>query len=220
MCIIAVSKAGIRQPSLDTLRTMYDNNPDGAGYMYARDGRVHIHKGFMTWNDFERQIKAEAFTKADPVVYHFRISTQAGICPTMTHPFPLTDDLKMCEALDLDCGIGLAHNGIITMTSFKKETRYSDTAYFIAWYMKKLIRNREDITDVAVTDMIESLTNSKWAIMDSTGDVETVGNFTNDKGLLYSNTSYKKYPKTTIKAPYKWSWEDYYGGAYGVPFDV
>ena len=75
MCIIAVSKKGVRQPSLDQLRNMYTNNPDGAGYMFAKDGKVHIHKGFMTWEDFERAVKAENFTKDDPVVYHFRIST-------------------------------------------------------------------------------------------------------------------------------------------------
>ena len=221
MCIIAVSKKGVRQPSLKQLRAMYDNNPDGAGYMYAKDGQVHIHKGFMNWEDFERNIKAEAFTEDDPVVYHFRISTQAGVCPTMTHPFPLTDNLSLCEKLDMTCPVGLAHNGIIRMTSFTKEVRYSDTAYFIAWYMTKLIRNGEDLTDPFVTDMIDVLTNSKWAIMDgATGEIVTVGKFTNVKGLLFSNDSYEKrhYVKTTIKAPYKWNWDDYVDGWYGVPF--
>jgi len=219
MCIIAVSKKGIRQPTLDQLRTMYDNNPDGAGYMYAKDGLVHIHKGFMTWQDFEREIKAKAFTADDPVVYHFRISTQAGVRPTMTHPFPLTDDLELCEALDLTAPVGLAHNGIIHMTSFTKEVRYSDTAYFIAWYMTKLIREHEDVTDPSVNDMIEVLTNSKWAIMDGlTGEIATVGKFENKKGLLFSNSTYQKLVKTTIKAPLKWNWEDYYYGDYGVPY--
>lgn len=203
MCIIAVSKKGVRQPSLDQLRNMFQNNPDGAGYMYARDGEVHIHKGFMTWKDFERNVKKEAFTADDPVVYHFRISTQAGVRPTMTHPFPLTDDLNMCEALDLTCPVGLAHNGIIHMTSFLKEVKYSDTAYFITWYMTKLIREEKDITDDAVIDMISELTNSRWAIMDGiTGDISTVGTFTNVNGLLFSNTSYLKgygYGLTGIK---------------------
>ena len=216
MCIIAVSRKGIRQPSLKQLRTMYDNNPDGAGYMYARGGKVHIHKGFMTWEDFERQIKAEAFTENDPVVYHFRISTQAGVKPTMTHPFPLTGELEKCEALDLTCPIGLAHNGIILMTSFHKEVRYSDTAYFIAWYMTKLLRNREDIKDPCVNDMIDTLTNSTWAIMDGkTGDIETVGKFVNNKGLLFSNNTYKKAVSvvksdyTYTNYPYSYDWDEY-----------
>ena len=221
MCIIAVSKKGVRQPSLEQLRNMYTNNPDGAGYMYARNGQVHIHKGFMTWEDFERQIKAEAFTKNDPVVYHFRISTQAGVCPTMTHPFPLTDNLAQCEALDVNCPSGVAHNGIISMTSFKKETRFSDTAYFIAWYMTRIIRNRADIADPAVNDMIDALTNSKWAIMDGiSGEIETVGKFNNDKGLLFSNETYKKvtYKYTYSKYFDSKYWDDLYDSDYGYTF--
>lgn len=205
MCIIVASKQGIRQPSLEQLHNCFVNNPDGAGYMYARDGVVNIHKGFMVWEDFKRQIENEKFTDNDSVVYHFRISTQAGKRPEMTHPFPLTSHLPYCEMLDLSCKTGLAHNGIIHMTSFTKEVRYSDTAYFIAWYMTKLIRDEADITDPAVTDMIESLTNSKWAIMDGeTGTIQTVGTFVNVKGLLFSNNTYKKMTPvvTTTKGKY------------------
>ena len=228
MCIIAVSKKGVRQPSLKQLRNMYSNNPDGAWYMYAKDGQVYIHKGFMTWEDFERSVKSENFTKDDPVVYHFRISTQAGVRPEMTHPFPLTTKLSLCEKLDLKCPVGLAHNGIISMTSFTKEVRYSDTAYFITWYMTKLLRNKDDISDPSIIDMIDVLTNSKWAIMNGkTGEIATVGNFVNSKGLLFSNESYKSdYVKWTKAYTYdpKNGWktiDDYsyaYGDyAYGVP---
>lgn len=194
MCIIAVSRVGVKQPTLEQLRTMYSRNPDGAGYMYARDGHVHIHKGFMTWGDFERNIKAEKFTPEDPVVYHFRISTQAGICPEMTHPFPLTENLDLCEELDLISPYGIAHNGIIRMTSSLTETRYSDTAIFITEYMTRLIREQEDITDPAVNEMIEYLTNSRWAIMDFTGEIVTIGKFENVNGILFSNSSYQKSP--------------------------
>ena len=47
MCIICVSPKGTRQPTRAQLKTMFFRNPHGAGYMYARDGIVHIHKGFM-----------------------------------------------------------------------------------------------------------------------------------------------------------------------------
>lgn len=194
MCIIAVSKIGVKQPSLDTMRTMFENNPDGAGYMFARDGKVYIHKGFMEWKDFERSIKAEKFGKEDPVVYHFRISTQAGVRPTMTHPFPLTEKLELCEKLDLSCSVGIAHNGIIHMTSDTKETRFSDTAIFITDYMTRLIRSKADLTDPAVLNMIDHLTNSKWAMINGfTGEISTVGKFTNKGGIMYSNDSYLPY---------------------------
>ena len=52
MCIICVSKSGVRHPSDITLHAMFRRNPHGAGYMYARDGKVTIHKGFMNIEDF------------------------------------------------------------------------------------------------------------------------------------------------------------------------
>ena len=42
MCIICVSKSGICQPDESTIRTMFHHNPHGAGYMFARGGRVII----------------------------------------------------------------------------------------------------------------------------------------------------------------------------------
>ena len=217
MCIIAVSRKGVKQPSLDQLRNMFDNNPHGAGYMYARNGRVTIHKGFMTFDDFVRQIEKEHFTEDDPVVYHFRISTQAGVNPQMTHPFPLTSVLENCEKLDVKCSVGIAHNGIIRMTSSFKETRFSDTAIFITDYMTRLIRKEEDITDSSVIEMIDLLTNSKWAIMDgTTGTIVTVGKFTNDEGILFSNETYHGKFKTTIIPPRQFSMDDYREGYYGT----
>ena len=200
MCIIAVSKQGVKQPTLEQLQTMFNRNPHGAGYMYARDGKVTIHKGFMDFRDFIRALDNEHFTAADPVVYHFRIATQAGVNPRMTHPFPLTRNRNACEKLDLTCPVGVAHNGIIRMTSDAKETRFSDTAIFITDYMTKLIRRHEDITDPAVNTMIEHLTNSKWAIMDgSTGEIVTVGNYQNEGGLLFSNDSFRPWVGLEIR---------------------
>ena len=216
MCVIAVSKKGIRQPSEQQLRDMFRNNPDGAGYMYARNGKVYIHKGFMQEDDFINAVKSEKFTKDDPVVYHCRISTQAGVNPAMTHPFPLTEDRKYCEALDVVCQTGIAHNGVIYMTSSFKETRYSDTVIFITDYLTRLIRYNTDIKDVYIQDMIEELTNSKFAILDgTTGDIVTIGKFVNCNSLLFSNNTYKPVVKTvkTI-TDYK-----YAGGYYDLPWE-
>lgn len=216
MCVIAVSKRGIPQPSRAQLETMFKNNPHGAGYMFARDGSVTIHKGFMNFQDFIRAVENEHFTDADPVVYHFRISTQAGVNPEMTHPFPLTQIRENCEKLDLICSVGIAHNGIIRMTSDSKETRFSDTVIFITDYMTRLIRCREDITDPSVNEMIETLTNSKWALMDGfTGEIVTVGQFVNFHGLLFSNGSYLPREARVIN-PARFSLDDYIGLQKGV----
>ena len=190
MCVIAASRAGVPQPTIRQLETCFRHNPHGAGYMYARDGKVTIHKGFMTWKDFYNAVTQEQFTAADPVVYHFRIATQAGINPEMTHPFPLTPKLEHTTRLDLTCPVGIAHNGIIRMTSCPG-SHYSDTALFITEYMTKLIRKRADVSDEDILTMIDLLTNSKWAIMTGAGDIETVGRFIHEpNGLIFSNGTY------------------------------
>ena len=191
MCIICASAAGVRQPSEAQLRRMFDSNPHGAGYMVARNGRVEISKGFMSWTPFIKAVRYEKFTAEDPVVYHFRISTQAGVGPEMTHPFPLTSHIEDCKMLDVSCPVGVAHNGIIRLTSDPTDREYSDTAHYIAEFLRFLLRDPDDLRDPAVLDAILRTTESKWAIMDKTGHIAIVGDFINEQGLLFSNSSFR-----------------------------
>ena len=191
MCVICASAAGIRQPSESELLQMFLHNPQGAGYMRARGGKVEISKGFMSYAEFIHAVRYERFTDDDAVVYHFRISTQAGVIPQMTQPFPLTSDIAKCEMLDVSCPVGVAHNGIVRLTSDWSEKRYSDTAHFIAEFMCYLLRNKDDLRNPRILDAIQRMTDSKWAIMDGSGYIATVGNFINDDGLLFSNGTYQ-----------------------------
>lgn len=190
MCIICVSRSGIRQPDERTLHTMFKRNPDGAGYMVARDGAVHIHKGFMEFDDFMAAVRTERFTTQDSVVYHFRISTQAGINPEMTHPFPLSNQLHAMRALDVTAQCGVAHNGIIRLTSDPGNKLYSDTALFIAEYLSRMVNRPRDVRNRTLMNRVFGMAQSKFAIMDASGYVATVGEFINEHGLLFSNCSY------------------------------
>lgn len=194
MCVIAVSEVGARQPSTDVLRAMWDHNPHGAGYMFADGNMVHIHKGFMNWEEFESSVSAMQFNSSDPVVYHFRIATQAGISPAMTHPFPLVKDLRKHRLTLNVCKFGVAHNGIITLTSDRTETKYSDSSLFISRYLTRLIRSERDMQDPDVLDMIYLLARSKFAIMSGSGRIATVGDFYEQPGkILVSNEFYKPF---------------------------
>ena len=192
MCIICVSPARTRQPSISQIKMMFLNNPHGAGYMFAREGRVHIHKGFMDIDSFLSAVKAEHFTAKDSVVYHFRISTQAGVNPEMTHPFPLSNRLPIMKALDVECPCGVAHNGIIRLTSDTSQREYSDTALFITRYMAQMVHGLDDLKDAQLLNRIERLAGSKLAIMDGSGYIATIGHFINERGLLFSNDSYQE----------------------------
>ena len=150
-----------------------------------------IHKGFMSPDEYLRAIREEHFTAADSVVYHFRISTQAGVNPEMTHPFPLSNQPGRLRRLDQSCRIGVAHNGIIRLTSDPDNERYSDTAIFIADYLSQILRTRADLRDRRKLNTIYQLAQSKFAIMDGGGYVATVGEFIHERGLLFSNASYR-----------------------------
>ncbi|MBR2796989.1 MAG: hypothetical protein IKE17_04490 [Clostridia bacterium] len=191
MCIICVSPKRVRQPNVTTIRRMFRNNPDGAGYMVARDGKVTISKGFMDVDEYIEAIRAEHFTAKDPVVYHFRISTQAGVNPQMTHPFPLSNRIEHMKVLDVECSCGVAHNGIIRLTTDRNNREYSDTALFIANYLSLIIREPGDLKDERILTLIHRLAGSKLAIMDGDGYIATVGEYINQKGLLFSNTSFE-----------------------------
>lgn len=202
MCIICVSKPGIAQPTVDQMRRMFDSNPHGAGYMVARNNRVEISKGFMNWDDFLHAVNYEGFTEKDSVVYHFRISTQAGVNPQMTHPFPLTGIIEKTKLIDCHCPIGVAHNGIIQLTTNRRDTVYSDTAHYIAEFLRYLVRTEADLRNGKILDAIERTTHSKWAMMDKTGYVATVGDFIEDDGLLFSNGSFRP-ARMTYAGPYR-----------------
>ena len=191
MCVICASPAGVRQPSISEIKRMFFRNPDGAGYMVARNGRVEIHKGFMTLGDFLAALKSEHFTAEDSVVYHFRISTQAGINPAMTHPFPLSNQPALMKALDVICGCGVAHNGVIRLTSNPNEHEYSDTALFITEYLSDYIREPADLKRKQLLNAIGLLIQSKMVLLDGSGYIATIGEFFNDRGLLYSNLNHR-----------------------------
>lgn len=195
MCIICSSAKGVRQPTEAEIIRMFEANPHGAGYMVARSGKVEISKGYMDLASYLRAIRYEAFTAADSVVYHFRISTQAGIAPSMTHPFPLSARLEDMKELECACSCGVAHNGVIRMTTDPRDTEYSDTARFIAMYMTKIVRTKKDLKDPAILEILRQLTGSRLAIMDRTGYIATVGDWIREDGLLFSNPSFRPLPE-------------------------
>lgn len=192
MCVICVSEKGKRQPSIGELKQMWKHNPDGAGYMYVKNGAVHIRKGFMKWADFVEAMARENFTADDAVVYHFRISTQGGVKAEMTHPFPLTNKLLVTEMLKVRCSCGIAHNGIIPVTADANDKDYSDTARFITDYMSWIIQYRSDLRDKQKLEQIKMLIGrSKLAIMTTDGEVIELGDFTDVDGIMVSNTYWK-----------------------------
>lgn len=191
MCIAILKPAGITLLP-DTLKNSWDNNPDGAGFMYADNGNVVIVKGLMTFEDF---LAAYEPHKDKQCVLHFRIATHGGTTPENTHPFAVSDTL------------GVVHNGIINNIKCDIDVKRSDTWHFVEKIMR-LYRNHWQIP--AFKALVESFIGaSKLIFLDGEGNYdiynESYGKWQN--GCWFSNTSWS----ITKHVPYKYSqgsWRD------------
>ena len=188
MCVICVKRKGVRMPTVEEMKAMWDRNHDGAGFMYARKGRLYIQKGFMSLDELMQALDAAAITEKDPLVLHFRISTQGGINPQMCHPFPVSDKYEDMEALTPQADVAVAHNGVIQRTT-AAGSRFSDTALFVARYVSAIIRKPDDIKVKALMEAIEALASipNKFAFMNNRGAIAIVGHLSTVDGLMYSN---------------------------------
>lgn len=209
MCIIVYKKAGAKMPEKATLKQCFEHNPDGAGYMFNLGGQVFIRKGFQTFKAFWDSLSSivEKYGENPAFVLHFRISTQAGTRQDCTHPFPLSDKMEDLRKLRTNCNIGIAHNGIISLTSssYVKTITYSDTMKFITDYLTLIIKDKEYYKNADTVKLITRLADSRLAILDGDGTCNLIGSgWIEDGGIWYSNTSYKA-PKYVGK---------YYGAYY------
>ena len=199
MCIIIVKKAGIRFPESEILKDCWDNNPDGAGYMYPKNGQVEIRKGFMKYKHLMDSLKSIPNKDDIPMILHFRITTHGGTSKANTHPFPVTSNEKLLRSTRLKTTLAVAHNGIITIDNDKN---LSDTMQFIKNELSLFnVIKPNWYKDIKSLDYIGNRIDSKLAIMDGKGYISTVGDFYEDEGILYSNYSYLGY--TT------YSWNSY-----------
>jgi predicted glutamine amidotransferase len=183
MCVIVAVKLKKDIPPIDVLQKCDSSNPQGMGYMYVKDGLVHIEKGF--WQaPLLMQAMQKDIPDDSPVVIHFRLATHGGQSGNMCHPFPVTNDYAALCALAVQCDIGVAHNGI--MHNYGKiDTNYSDTQNFIAtvlYHVKDYLGN-EGIRKL----IMDSIGTDKLAFLDKTGYMRLFGLFHEKDNAWYSN---------------------------------
>ena len=55
MCIIKIKQVGTPM-DWSILDTCEKNNPDGSGFAYVKDNKVHIRKGYFDNNDMQKAL--------------------------------------------------------------------------------------------------------------------------------------------------------------------
>lgn len=199
MCIIVYKPHSI-EVGLDLLEDCWSVNRDGAGLMFAEDGKLKVAKGFMKWRDFKKYFKKFGKDRmtALPMTFHFRIATHGSVGPANCHPFLIHD------------GLGFAHNGIISEVNIPKESDISDTEAFAQQYLASL--NHSLVGGLTINHLAAPnryggtpinkllgrfIGGSKLMFMDATGDTAIVNESSGvwENEIWFSNRTYKRYTK-------------------------
>lgn len=234
MCIIIAKEKYGRLPSEWELKNSFEYNSDGAGFMYVKNGKVVVDKGYMTYESFIKHYKKllEDFDnfKNKSLVIHCRIGTSGKNNKGNTHPYPITDNTRLLKTKHLsNLDIAIAHNGIIK--GYGTKTGLNDTQEFICKYFYPLYSHYKDFyNNDDIMYGIEVITGSKFAILTSDDELHFIGDFTDDKGLFFSNETYKysyyglkyasKYSKYDDEDWYKYDDDYWYDKAYEEQKDI
>lgn len=202
MCVIATKPNDVHI-SKETLRICFENNSDGAGFIFAHNGELKIIKGFFEferfWNSYS---KAMTNYNNPTAIIHFRITTHGKTNHYNCHPFLINKE------------IGFAHNGVISFVDDDKKK--SDTSMFNDTILKNLPKNW--INNSSIFRLIEeSIGTSKLAFLTNDGDYlianEELGQWKD--GVWYSNDSFKAC-KWTNPYNYGYVYQPYNRGAMNI----
>lgn len=218
MCIIAIKPPHHKMIDESIIETMFQNNPDGSGYMYSYNNKVHIEKGFMTLKELLNSLdslKKKVNIEEIPLILHFRISTSGKTDGATCHPFPITSDLNALRKTHVVTNLGMAHNGVIYDFEEKKSI-YSDTQLFVNKCVSYLYDiNPKFLHDDRTEKMLEPIINgSRLAFLDRHGNIYRYGDWCENDGIFYSNEGY--IPWTSRYYHYDSNYYDnyYYGDDY------
>ena len=183
MCI-AIVKTKDSTISDDVLRNCFENNPDGAGVAYTKDGELYIVKGIFDVNNFIKIVRETERIADSNILIHCRIGTSGLKDKDNTHPHVVNSKTV------------LIHNGILNI-DVPKDSKKSDTVLFIERYLKDL--DDDFIYNKPILKLIQDLigTNNKFCFLNSNGDYAILNE---DKGfwidgVWYSNYSFEDYTK-------------------------
>lgn len=213
MCVMVAQND--KFPGWDTLKNCWDNNPDGAGIMYQKNGKVIISKGFMSFTELKQAVMKIPNYQRIPLVYHFRIASHGKVSPQNTHPFPYSSSPKVHKALDLVVPVGIAHNGIVNITSYNNLERLkhdlTDTSQFLSeMYSSNIainngVGNRKYLIDNLEKESEKS--HSRFCVMDSKS-ITTIGSWHDINGCKFSNNfSHLQRVKMNYNKKYGWVYE-------------
>lgn len=164
MCLLIHAPAGADVDD-GWLEDFYFHNPDGYGFMYAKDSQLHTFKRLGTLAQFIEDWRAHV--QFDRTI-HLRRRTHGAVNIDNCHPYWIVgpDDKGKTP-------VALMHNGILH-TGNTKDTTMSDTWHFIQDTLRPILLSAPQLISSPqflglVGDFIGS--GNKFALMDNKGNV-------------------------------------------------
>lgn len=201
MCIISNLPKGTRkdtQQVYDFIRSGYNCNGQGSGYMFKRYGekKITVRKGFFNCDELIESIKSEKLGIMDELSVHHRIGTGGAVNGPNSHPFVISTDPSEVPATNITTNKPcLVHNGIFRNLDYFEmmNPQFSDTYAFARYVMTEPEHINLFIEDQNAFEnkLRKVLGWSKITIMFPDRDMISYGEFIEDDGYFHSNGGYK-----------------------------
>lgn len=185
MCVICIKKKGVRFPSMEEVRTMCDSNPDGFS-LIVQHGRTKpiIYKS-LNKNKFiqaYKNILKDLDERDSSMFIHARIKTHG------------TTKIENCHGWK-ENGLIFAHNGILSIAN--RDDLTDSEVFFRDIFSPAYKIGGWKLGEKTINAIIGT---SKFVFMEDNGEIHHYGNYIDEDGLLFSNTSYK---------PIRYQWRGY-----------
>jgi hypothetical protein len=186
MCLAVFQPKGDAALDRDILKNGWTANPDGAGYMFAADGKLVIRKPFYSLKRLRKAYYKDhaAFGATSHFVVHFRYATHGDNSTVNIHPHILGDGRA-----------GLVHNGILDIEP-PATSDLSDTAFFCRTILacREPAQLTSGVFGGELAEMIGPA--NKFILMDECGNVSIVNADSGvwDGSRWFSNSGYKDIP--------------------------
>ncbi len=205
MCIIIGKPAGIKLPKEEYIRNSESMHKDGIGIGLWKDksNDVFIKKDFITLKSFLKWYK-QNITKKDAYVLHFRNATSGLVDYGNRHPFPVTKNWKLLRKKQILCNLAVAHNGVIMDYSYQ-DKKFSDSQKFIIDILSDSVIKHGLFNKTIQKLILKFIDDDKLCFLTKEGKMLFLGEFEKEKGIYYSNDSYKTEtttPSVTVMEDY------------------
>lgn len=180
MCLLIAKPDGSPRLLKYHLKNGFRQNPHGAGFVVAKNGRLLMRKGFKDFKDFWKSYRE--FSDC-PAIVHFRWASVGEISVRNCHPFWVDKELAF------------AHNGTINIDTNGDKTM-SDTRMFNDTVIKPCREHTHSFLEKNEIMWLisESIGLSKLAFLDKSGDIFIVNESLGEKhnGSWFSNSDYTR----------------------------